>query len=151
MDTAKEAPATERMVRGSGPLKRYVPPHKNAGVTFEPMVTWVPAGSKVEGRSLPAGCQYVGGDFVRAMSRRLRQVWARFEKLCRKSEYAKDARERLLDHAADQPNPEWTAQHLCTAALVTADETGVAWATVLHDLLNRFDAVETEVPDGAVL
>jgi hypothetical protein len=112
---------------------------------------FVPAGSRVEGRSLPAGCVYTGGDSQRAAARRLRQVWARFEKVCAKSDYAQGTRERLLDHAADQPNPEWTAQHLAMASRIMADDTGVEWVTCLNDLLNKFEEAATDVPEGAVL
>ena len=100
----------------------------------------VPVGTVVAGRSLPAGHAYAGGDSTRATTRRLRQMWARIEKAAKKSPFVQDCRERILDHAADDPNPEYTAMHLGAAALLAAEESGASLGGCLSQLCDELDA-----------
>ena len=99
----------------------------------------VPVGSVVAGRSLPAGHAYAGGDGTRATLRRLRQMWARIEKAAKKNPLVQDGRERILDHAADDPNPEFTAMHLGAAALLAAEESGASLGGCLSQLADELD------------
>ncbi len=108
----------------------------------------VPVGSVVAGRSLPAGHCYAGGDSSRATLRRLRQMWSRIEKAAKKSPLVQDGRDRILDHAADDPNPEYTAMHLGAAALLAAEETGASLSGCLAQLADELDARQEAVPNG---
>ncbi len=108
----------------------------------------VPVGTVVAGRSLPAGHCYAGGDSTRASSRRLRQMWARIEKAGRKNPMVQDGRERILDHAADDPNPEYTAMHLGAAALLASEETGASLSGCLAQLCDELDARQEAGDNG---
>jgi len=108
----------------------------------------VPVGSVVAGRSLPAGYAYRGGDGKRSTQRRLRQMWARIEKAAKKSPLVKDGRERILDHAADDPNPEYTALHLGAAALLASEESGASLGGCLAQLCDELDARQEADPNG---
>jgi hypothetical protein len=101
---------------------------------------FVPAGSKVEGRSLPAGHVYAGGDSTKARLRRLKQNWKRIEKAAKKSPLAADGRERILDHAADDPHPEYTALHLGLACMLAAEESGSSLSSCMASLCDELDA-----------
>lgn len=100
---------------------------------------WVPVGSVVAGRSLPAGHTYVGGDSPRAAQRRLRQLWNRIEKVAKRDPLVADGRERILDHAADDPSPEYTAMHLGATALLAAEETGSSLSSCMTQLCDELD------------
>ena len=107
----------------------------------------VRVGSVVAGRALPAGYVYLGGDGRRAALRRLRQMWNRIEKAAAKDPRVKDGRERILDHAAEDPSPEYTAMHLGAAALLAAEESGGSLAGCLTQLADELDSrKDQEVP-----
>lgn len=104
----------------------------------------VPVGSPVEGRSLPAGHAYTGGDGRRAALRRLRQSWRAFEKACKADPRMAELRERVLDHAAEEPDPEACALHLAHAAKVVADDTANTWRGALRQIVDELDARSPE-------
>lgn len=107
----------------------------------------VPVGSVVAGRALPAGHTYRGGDSPRAALRRLRQMWNRIEKAAAKDPRVKDGRERILDHAAEEPFPEYAAMHLGAAALLAAEDSGGSLAGCLTQLADELDSrKDQEVP-----
>jgi hypothetical protein len=67
-------------------------------------------------------------------------MWARIEKAAKKDPKVAEGRERILDHAAEDPEPEYTAMHLGAAALLAAEETGSRLSSTLAQLCDELDA-----------
>lgn len=91
---------------------------------------------------LPEGHQWMDHVGLRQRLRVLRQTWARFEKLCKKSDYAAGTRERLLDLVVEQAErkgmpEEIMAMGLVLTSRVVADEQGIDWTTALNKVLNE--------------
>lgn len=85
--------------------------------------------------------------------RGLKQVWARFEKLCLSDEWTRSSRERLLDFAADAPDSELAAMTFANVALLAAQATGETWADALNHGLNELEkardaTAEQKAPEG---
>jgi hypothetical protein len=73
-------------------------------------------------------------------------MWKRVEKAAAKDPLVKDGRERILDHAADEPNPEYTAMHLGAACLLAAEDSKSSLSACMAQLCDELDARSQEAP-----
>ena len=105
-------------------------------------------GTKVEGRVLPIGTQYVGHDGKKARFRRLRQRYGRILKLAERDDATEKALLRCHASVEQEPDPDYAAMHLTAAADDAARGTGATWAAAMNSLLDRFAAAAAEAAKG---
>jgi len=94
--------------------------------------------------ALPEGRQWSAHQSEREKLRRLRQNWGIFEKLCKKDEYLRGTRERMLDLMAekyeDTRAAEVAAMMVARTAMAQAAEIGETVSTCLNLVLNQIEA-----------
>ena len=88
---------------------------------------------------LPPGRQWRAHCGRRQQERILLRSWRRIEGLAQADPDSRAARELLLDAVQDDPESEFAALQLGHAALVAADEQGVAWSASLRVILALYE------------
>lgn len=93
------------------------------------------SGARVPGRALPAGMSWTGHDSTKARTRRLRKNWAWVEKL--PGQEAFDAREAMLDAAAEEKDSENALLQYAMLARLASEELGTSWPASARVLLMK--------------
>lgn len=102
---------------------------------------------------LPPGMTWLPHTGFKQQMRAHRQVWAQFEKLCKRDSYAAATRERLLDYVSELnlPNGEIVAMSVVLKARVHADAEKISWVNALNQALNELEAAQVDPTKGVVI